>query len=73
MTWTGPRCPHCGRAMNAWGRVCCDCAMGAKTIAAQTENSRTEGRMETTPASAGHTQPGSDQTVLPTTEGSGYA
>lgn len=26
MTWTGPRCPHCDRAMNAWGRVCCDCA-----------------------------------------------
>ena len=28
MTWTGPRCPHRERAMNAWGRVCCDCAMG---------------------------------------------
>lgn len=28
MTWTGPRCPHCGRAMNAWGRACCDCAKG---------------------------------------------
>lgn len=26
MTWTGPRCPHCQRALNAWGRVCCDCA-----------------------------------------------
>lgn len=28
MTWIGPRCSHCGRAMNAWGRVCCDCARG---------------------------------------------
>lgn len=27
MTWTGPRCPHCDRRMNAWGVVCCDCAM----------------------------------------------
>ena len=26
VTWIGPRCPHCERAMNAWGRVCCDCA-----------------------------------------------
>lgn len=46
MTWTGPRCPHCQRALNAWGRVCCDCAEGTKSVAGQTENRRTEGRME---------------------------
>ena len=46
MTWTGPRCPHCERAMNAWGRVCCDCARGTKTVAVQTENDDSPGRME---------------------------
>lgn len=28
MTWIGPRCPHCERAMNAWCVVCVDCAIG---------------------------------------------
>lgn len=26
MTWTGPRCPTCGRAMNVHNTECCDCA-----------------------------------------------